>query len=95
VLAYPTLAGRRELRAGASRGRTSAGVEEIAIDLPMTRARSPAQAAYDAGRGADRRASGGGADVVCLCEGDPLFYGSFMYLQARLAGGSRSRWCRA
>ena len=24
-------------------------------------------------------------DVVCLCEGDPLFYGSFMYLAARLS----------
>jgi precorrin-2/cobalt-factor-2 C20-methyltransferase len=26
-----------------------------------------------------------GRDVVCLCEGDPFFYGSFMYLFARLA----------
>jgi len=27
----------------------------------------------------------GGEDVVCLCEGDPFFYGSFMYLFARLS----------
>jgi precorrin-2/cobalt-factor-2 C20-methyltransferase len=27
-----------------------------------------------------------GANVVWLCEGDPLFYGSAMYLLARLAG---------
>ena len=26
-----------------------------------------------------------GTDVVVLCEGDPFFYGSFMYLHARLA----------
>ena len=26
-----------------------------------------------------------GEDVVVLCEGDPFFYGSFMYLHARLA----------
>ena len=26
-----------------------------------------------------------GRDVVVLCEGDPLFYGSFMYLLVRLA----------
>jgi precorrin-2/cobalt-factor-2 C20-methyltransferase len=26
------------------------------------------------------------ADVIVLCEGDPFFYGSFMYLYARLAG---------
>lgn len=28
---------------------------------------------------------GAGRDVVVLCEGDPLFYGSFMYLFTRLA----------
>jgi precorrin-2/cobalt-factor-2 C20-methyltransferase len=27
-----------------------------------------------------------GRDVAVLCEGDPFFYGSFMYLYARLAG---------
>jgi precorrin-2 C(20)-methyltransferase len=27
-----------------------------------------------------------GRDVAALCEGDPLFYGSFMYLHDRLAG---------
>jgi len=27
----------------------------------------------------------GGADVAVLCEGDPFFYGSFMYLHERLA----------
>lgn len=27
-----------------------------------------------------------GRDVALLCEGDPLFYGSFMHLQIRLAG---------
>jgi precorrin-2/cobalt-factor-2 C20-methyltransferase len=27
-----------------------------------------------------------GLDVAVLCEGDPLFYGSFMYLHTRLAG---------
>lgn len=28
----------------------------------------------------------GGDDVVLLCEGDPLFYGSFMHLHARIRG---------
>ena len=31
----------------------------------------------------------GGEDVVVLCEGDPFFYGSFMYLFARLAAAHR------
>ena len=34
---------------------------------------------------ASRRALDRGDDVICLCEGDPFFYGSFMYLYARLA----------
>lgn len=29
--------------------------------------------------------TGGGEDVVVLCEGDPFFYGSFMHLHARLS----------
>ena len=47
--------------------------------------RAPAQAAYDAAAetiGAHLRA---GQDVAYLCEGDPLFYGSAMYLLSRLA----------
>jgi precorrin-2 C20-methyltransferase/precorrin-3B C17-methyltransferase len=31
-----------------------------------------------------------GRDVVVLCEGDPLFYGSYMYLHERLAGRYRA-----
>lgn len=58
---------------------------EIAIDMPMRVEREPAQAAYDTGaqRIADVLASG--EDVVMLCEGDPFFYGSFMYVFERLA----------
>ena len=35
---------------------------------------------------AARRAPGGRTDVVLLAEGDPLFYGSYMYMHDRLAG---------
>lgn len=58
--------------------------EEIVIAVPMTAARAPAQAAYDAGASAIAARLEAGVDVVALCEGDPLFYGSFMYLLARL-----------
>lgn len=57
---------------------------EIAIRMPMVAARFPAQAVYEkaaAGIGAHLEA---GRDVAVLCEGDPFFYGSFMYLFARL-----------
>jgi precorrin-2/cobalt-factor-2 C20-methyltransferase len=58
---------------------------EIAIRVPMESARFPAQAVYD--RAAEEIAghAAAGRDVAVLCQGDPFFYGSFMYLFARLA----------
>ncbi len=38
---------------------------------------------------------GRGRDVAVLCQGDPFFYGSFIYLFARLAARTRSRSCPA
>ncbi len=60
-------------------------VIELAIDVPMRVEREPAQAAYDAGASAIAAHLQAGRDVVMLCEGDPFFYGSFMYIFARLA----------
>ena len=51
----------------------------------MTPARAPAQAAYDQAAEEIAEVLEQGTDVVALCEGDPFFYGSFMYLYARLA----------
>ena len=61
-------------------------VTEIALDMPMRVEREPAQKAYD--EGAEKIAAHltRGEDVVMLCEGDPFFYGSFMYVFERLAG---------
>ncbi|MGR3321871.1 MAG: precorrin-2 C(20)-methyltransferase [Pseudooceanicola sp.] len=86
VIAYPSLEGAPSFARAIAAGLIPEGAEEIAMQVPMTEAREPAQAAYDAG--ADRIAAAleAGQDVVCLCEGDPFFYGSFMYLFARLAG---------
>lgn len=58
--------------------------ETIAIDMPMRVEREPAMAAYDEGAARIASALNGGKDVVFLCEGDPFFYGSFMYLYERL-----------
>ena len=58
---------------------------EIAIDMPMRVEREPGQAAYDAGAGRIAKILDNGQDVVMLCEGDPFFYGSFMYVFERLA----------
>jgi precorrin-2/cobalt-factor-2 C20-methyltransferase len=62
------------------------GQTEIAIRVPMRVERFPAQEIYD--RAAEKVAAelDAGCDVAVLCEGDPFFYGSFMYLFERLAG---------
>jgi precorrin-2/cobalt-factor-2 C20-methyltransferase len=59
--------------------------EHLVIDMPMRVERAPGEAAYDKGAAAIAAHLKVGRDVVMLCEGDPFFYGSFMYLFARLA----------
>ena len=58
---------------------------ELPIRMPIEQARFPAQDVYD---GAAAEIGGhlqAGRAVAVLCEGDPFFYGSFMYLFGRLA----------
>ena len=86
VIAYPTLAGGESFARSIAAALISEGVPEIVMDVPMTVERAPAQEAYDKGAAEIRAALEAGQNVVCLCEGDPFFYGSFMYLFARLSG---------
>ena len=86
VVAYPTLAGAHSFARSIAAQVIPDGAREIVMDVPMTTAREPAQAAYDAGAAEIAAVLEAGCDVVCLCEGDPFFYGSFMYLFARLSG---------
>ncbi|CUH66259.1 Precorrin-2 C(20)-methyltransferase [Thalassovita gelatinovora] len=85
VVAYPALAGSDSFARAIAAAAIPAGAREIVMDVPMTVERGPAQAAYDSGAAKIAQALEAGEDVVCLCEGDPFFYGSFMYLHARLA----------
>jgi precorrin-2/cobalt-factor-2 C20-methyltransferase len=50
----------------------------------MVAERAPAEVAYDRAATELGRHLTAGRDVAVLCEGDPFFYGSFMYLFARL-----------
>jgi precorrin-2/cobalt-factor-2 C20-methyltransferase len=61
------------------------GQVEIAIRVPMRVDPAPAQAVYDAAAVEIATHLDAGRDVAVLCEGDPFFYGSFMYLFGRLA----------
>jgi len=84
-VAYPALAGNASFARSIAAELISADAREIIMDIPMTSARAPAQAAYDKGAVEIASALESGEDVVVLCEGDPFFYGSFMYLFARLS----------
>lgn len=85
VIAYPTLEGGDSFARAIAADLIEDGTEEIAISIPMSVKREPAQAAYDAGAAAIAEQLEAGKDVVVLCEGDPFFYGSFMYLFSRLS----------
>ncbi len=85
VIAYPALAGAASFARSIAADLIPADAREIVIDVPMTPDRAPAQAAYDAGAAEIAAVLDAGENVVALCEGDPFFYGSFMYLHARLA----------
>ncbi|MFT6579660.1 MAG: precorrin-2 C(20)-methyltransferase [Alphaproteobacteria bacterium] len=90
VIAWPApLTGESMARAIAAphinaRGPDNAPVE-IAIRMPMVEERFPAQSVYDTAAQEIATHLEAGRDVVALCEGDPFFYGSFMYLFGRLA----------
>ncbi len=57
---------------------------EIAIRMRFDADRISAQAAYDRGASAIATHLAAGRDVAVLCEGDPLFFGSFSYIVERL-----------
>jgi precorrin-2/cobalt-factor-2 C20-methyltransferase len=70
-----------------------AGIAEIALHYPVTTEiardgdayRDAMAAFYDNAAGAIAAHLDAGRTVAVICEGDPLFYGSFMHLHARLA----------
>jgi precorrin-2/cobalt-factor-2 C20-methyltransferase len=85
VIAYPAPEHGDSLARAIVAGHLPGGQTEIAIRMPMVVERFPAQEIYDRAAveiGAHLEAD---RDVAVLCEGDPFFYGSFMYLFGRMA----------
>ena len=89
IVAYPAPLGGDSFARGIVAQYLTGEQEEIVIEVPMEIAPEPAQTAYD--RAAERIGAelARGRDVAILCQGDPFFYGSFMYLFGRLAGRFR------
>jgi len=86
VIAYPQAGDDSALAFDMARAHLNPDALRLPVRLPMTPERAPAQAAYEAAAAAILAHLGDGRDVAWLCEGDPLFYGSAMYLLSRLAG---------
>ena len=63
---------------------SKAGQVEIPVPMPMKNDRTGANRAYDLAAEKIRTVVSEGKSVVFLCEGDPLFFGSFSYLLDRL-----------
>ena len=85
VVAYLTANGTESAARDIAKPFLPAGIIELTIDMPMRTEREPAQQAYDKGAAAITEHLKAGRNVAMLCEGDPFFYGSFMYIFARLA----------
>jgi precorrin-2/cobalt-factor-2 C20-methyltransferase len=85
VLAWPAPLEGEGLARTIAAPHIPAGKTEIAIRMPFTVDRTQTDAAYD--RAAEDIAGhlSAGRDVAVLCEGDPFFFGSFIYLFARLS----------
>lgn len=58
---------------------------EVAIRMPLSAPNFPDESVYGEAATTLGHHLASGRDVAVLCEGDPFFYGSFMYLFARLA----------
>ena len=86
VIAYVAPDGAPSLARSIVAGHLGGGQVEIALAVPMNTDPGPAGGAYE--KSADEIAGHlvEGRDVAVLCQGDPFFYGSFMYLFERLAG---------
>lgn len=85
VLAYPAPEKGDSLARSIVAGHLSGDQIEIPIRMPMVASRFPAQEVYDWAADTLGDHLTNGRDVVVLCEGDPFFYGSFMYLFGRMA----------
>ena len=85
VVVYPVDADGNGFARTIAAGHFRPGQREIAMPMPCCGSREPAQAVYDQTALDIAAHLDAGHDVAVLCEGDPFFYGSFMYLFGRLA----------
>ncbi|NJK99706.1 MAG: precorrin-2 C(20)-methyltransferase [Spirulinaceae cyanobacterium SM2_1_0] len=84
VIAYPTLENGKALARSIVADFIRPEQIEIPMPLPFSVQRS-SQPYYDLGAEKIARHLSAGRDVAVLCEGEPMLYGTFMYIFQRLA----------
>ena len=85
VIAFPAPENGESMARAIAAPHLPEGRVEIVIRMPLDSGHAPLEAAYDRAATAVAGHLDAGRDVAALCEGDPFFYGSFMYLFGRLA----------
>ena len=85
VIAYPATVSGDSMARRIADPHISGGQTELPIAIDIGVGHAENSDAYDRGAEAIAEHLGAGRDVAVLCEGDPFFYGSFMYVFARLA----------
>jgi precorrin-2/cobalt-factor-2 C20-methyltransferase len=85
VLAYPAPPEGESMARAIAAPHLPGGQSEIVIRMPLDAARFPGDEIYAEAAREIAEHLEAGRDVAALCEGDPFFYGSFMYLFSRLA----------
>lgn len=85
VVAYPAPDTGPSLARSIAAPHIPDGLTEIIIRTPMVPGDDPNHKIYDHYAAEISQKLAEGLDVAVLCEGDPFFYGSFMYLFGRLS----------
>lgn len=85
VVAYPSTGEDSALAFEIAKSHLNPSATPLPVAIPMSVERAPAQSAYDAAAARILEHLRADRAVAWLCEGDPLFYGSAMYLTHRIA----------
>lgn len=85
IIAYPALLGGKSIVRSIVDRHLIKNTQEIEISIPMEANRYPARDVFDSSAREIASLATSGKLIAILCEGDPFFYGSFMYLFARLS----------
>lgn len=86
IVAYPAPQEGESLARSIAAPHLPDGVEEYPIRISMDPKDFPQHDVYDIAADWLGDRAEAGASIAILCEGDPFFYGSFMYLFDRLSG---------